>query len=243
MFPGPVIVLAAADGPGLDLIIWVVAGAVWVIAQLSAARRRKEQKGKSPPPHAAQGPAAGRSPEADELAEIFKRLGADIPATPPPAPRATRPLRPPPAAHPAPRATAYRVPTRVRPPPAPPRPPPGRVQPEIARRLARARQEAADAARQAESVKVSVEAAIPGVHSRVGETRALDTATRHTGAILPRLYAMSMRLATLPSLPMPGFDRTHNPGVPLPIQLHTRKELRNAIVAQTVLRPPKAISP
>ena len=93
MSPGPVICLAVSDGSGvLEVVIWLVAGAIWLASQLAAARKRKSRQQAR---HAA--PAAGTerpggfagadSPAPDELAEIFKRLGADIPATPPPAPR------------------------------------------------------------------------------------------------------------------------------------------------------------
>jgi hypothetical protein len=243
----PVILLAATEGPSLDILIWLAAGAFWLISQIVAARKAKEKKDRAassrPPPAG----APGASPAPDELAEIFKRLGANIPGTPPvprPAPTASPP-RPAPAAAPRPRPApasrqAVQIPPRA--PPAPARQAP-RVQPEIARRLARARQEAAEAARlAAEAEQQVLNAIVPGVQSRAGETRALDTATRHTGAILPRLYAMSMRLSNLPALPMPGLDRTHHTQTPLRTRLHGRREVREALIAQAFLQPPKSFS-
>jgi hypothetical protein len=238
----PVIVLAAVEGPGLDVVIWLAAGAFWLISQIVAARKAKEKKDRAasrPPPAG----APGASPAADELAEIFKRLGATVPGTPPAPPPAPRPVAPPTAAlrprpPPAPRQ-AMKIPPR--PPPAPARQAP-RVQPEIARRLARAKREAAEAARLVEAEQQALNAIVPGVQSRAGETRALDTATRHTGAILPRLYAMSMRLANLPALPMPGLDRTHHTQTPLRTRLHGRREVREALIAQAFLQPPKSFS-
>ncbi|HAL92925.1 MAG TPA: hypothetical protein DCM68_07880, partial [Verrucomicrobia bacterium] len=114
--------------------------------------------------------------------------------------------------------------------------------PELARRLARARQEAEEAGQVAEAARLATNAIVPGVQSRSGETRALETATRHTGAILPRLYAMSMRLGSLPTVPMPGFDRTHHTSRPLRTKLHTRREVRDSLIAQTFLQPPKSLS-
>ncbi len=96
---------------------------------------------------------------------------------------------------------------------------------------------------QADAIRYSEEqianAIVQGVQSRAGENRALDTATRHTGAILPRLYAMSMRLTPLPILPMPGLDRTHHVSKPLPARLHTRRDMRDALIAQAFLQPAK----
>ena len=111
----------------------------------------------------------------------------------------------------------------------------------LARRLAQAMKEAEAAADLAETARVALNAFVPGVQSRAGETRALDTATRHTGAILPRLYAMSMRMAPLPTLPMPGLDRTHHVTLPMRTRLHTRREVRDALIAQTFLQPPKSL--
>jgi len=117
------------------------------------------------------------------------------------------------------------------------------IAPAVARRLALAKREAAEAARQAEAVRWAAETAanaiIPGVQSRAGEHRALDTATRHTGAILPRVYAMGVRLATLPPLPLPGLAPARPLGPPLRIRLHSRREIRDALVAQAFLQPPK----
>ena len=106
-----------------------------------------------------------------------------------------------------------------------------------------AKREAAEAARLAEAERRAEETAanaiVPGVQSRAGEHRAFDTATRHTGTILPRVYAMGVRLAPLPTLPMPGFAPARPVGPPLRIRLHSRREIRDALVAQVFLQPPK----
>ena len=236
--PLPAICLAAADGPGLDLVIWIVAGVIWFVGQLANASRRKGKQSRdpAPPPSAASGEARG-IPTPDEIAEIFRRLGANIPATPPPPAPATPPPSPvlsrqaPP---PPPPQKARHSPATVRKPPAP-------VHPEIARRLARAKQEAAEAARQSAALHVPVHAIAPAVETRAGETRALDTATRHTGAILPRLYAMSMRLGALPGIPMPELDRTRHTHARVRTRLHSRRELREALMAQMFLQPPRSV--
>lgn len=242
----PPIFLAASEGIGLDLVVWLVAGAIWLFSQMAAARKQKAKKAQREAQ--AQAPAArpvggGEAPTPGELAEIFKRLGADIPATPPPPFSADRPapVRSSPAPRPAHVPPSRSAPLLVRSTAKqPPRKPAPRVQPELARRLARARQEAAEAANLAEAERIALQAMVPGVQGRPGETRALDTATRHTGAILPRLYAMSMRLAPLPTLPMPGFDRTHHANLPMRTKLHSRREVRDALIAQSFLQPPRA---
>ena len=117
----PVIFLAVGDGSSvLEVVVWLVVGAVWLVSQVAANRKKREQaqrrnaaraEGSDPRP-------GSPSPAPDELAEIFKRLGADIPSTPPPRPRPAAP-----APRPAPqhrRASS-------------------KIQPNIARRLARAR--------------------------------------------------------------------------------------------------------
>ncbi|MGD9782946.1 MAG: hypothetical protein AB7V14_12485 [Kiritimatiellia bacterium] len=235
MPPFAPIFLAASDGSGLDLLIWIAAAAFWFFAQAQAAKKKKDRKAPrdaQPPRPPAARPGGGEAPTPDELAEIFRRLGGQIPATPPPAPRVA-----PPAPSPAARVAARPVSRPlVRKTAAP------RVQPEIARRLARARQEADEAARQARAIQAAENAIVPGVQSRAGEHRSLDTATRHTGMILPRLYAMSMRLANLPSLPMPALAPAHREALPLRARLRSRRELRNAIVAQAFLSPCKSAS-
>lgn len=240
--------VAAADGSALDVLFWIVTAVVWIVAQIASAK--KKQARKSAPARSAGTPppaGGGDSPSAEELKEIFRRLGANIPHTPapPPAPATSAP--------PA-------LPAKAAPPPAPVRatPPrgsgsapaarvrlrkPGTVDPELARRLARVKQEAEEAARQAEAVRVAANAVVPGVQSRPDEHRALDTATRHTGTILPRMYAMGVRLAPLPVIPMPGLDRTHHAGPPLRPKLRGRREIRDALVIQSVLRPAKAFAP
>lgn len=222
------IFLAANEGSALDVVIWLVAGALWLFLQMKAARKKQPKKTHSAP--AARAPAAssgGDSPSPDELADIFKRLGADIPRTPPPAPR-------PSAAPSMPRRSGLGAPLRK---------PAARITPALAQRLAQAKREAEAAAREAETVRRDEEfaanAIIPGVQSRAGEHRALDTATRHTGAILPRLYAMSMHLTRWPTLPIPGFGPPHQVGPPLRPKLHSRREVRDGLIAQLFLQPPK----
>ena len=67
-------------------------------------------------------------------------------------------------------------------------------------------------------------------------------ATRHTGTILPRLYAMSLRMAPLPTIPMPGLDRTHHLNQPMRTKLHSRREVRDALIAQIFLQPAKTLA-
>ena len=118
----------------------------------------------------------------------------------------------------------------------------GAILPALAQRLAKAKQEAAEAARLAEAERIPIQAIAHGVQSREGETRALETAMRNTGTILPRLYAMSLRLAPLPTLPMPGLDRTHHVIKPMRTKLHSRREVRDALMVQTFLQPAKGVA-
>ena len=226
--------LAFDDGSSaIDVVVWLVAGAFWILAQIHAAKKKraKQTRAASAPP-AARATGTADTPGADELAEIFQRLGADIPATPPPAPRPA-PAQPRLAARPV---RTVRVPARN---------PAAAVVPALARRLAQAKREAAEAARAAETERFAAETAanaiVPGVQYRAGEHRALDTATRHTGTILPRVYAMGVRLAPLPVLPMPGFAPIRPSGPPLRARLHARREIRDALVAQAFLQPPKGL--
>ena len=223
---GPSIFLASSDGSVVDVVVWLIAGAIWLFLQISAAKKKMDRKARPAPlpdPSAAQSDG-GESPTPDELAEIFKRLGGDVPGTPPPAPQPARKTAPPP-----PRRTAAAV-----------------VAPALARRLAQAKREAEAAARQAEIERraeaFAAHAIIPGVQSRAGDHRALDTATRHTGAILPRMYAMGTRLTPWPNLPIPGFGPPHQASVPLRAKLHSRREVRDAFVAQVFLQPAKGLA-
>ena len=226
MSPAPSIFLASSDGSVVDVVVWLIAGAIWLFLQISAAKKKMDRKARPAPlpdPSAAQSDG-GESPTPDELAEIFKRLGGDVPGTPPPAPQPARKTAPPP-----PRRTAAAV-----------------VAPALARRLAQAKREAEAAARQAEIERraeaFAAHAIIPGVQSRAGDHRALDTATRHTGAILPRMYAMGTRLTPWPNLPIPGFGPPHQASVPLRAKLHSRREVRDAFVAQVFLQPAKGLA-
>lgn len=244
------IFLAYGDTSAWEIVVWLVAGVIGIIGQMAANKKKKEQQARlarsaprEPPPAAPTG--GGASPTPNELAEIFKRLGADIPGTPPPAPRPA-PSPAPPASTPRPSygSASARQMTRKPAPQIPVRKPAAaRILPQLAQRLAKAKTEADAAGREAEAERIAINAIVHGVQSRAGETRALDTATRHTGAILPRLYAMSMRLAPLPVVPMPGLDRTHHVNLPMRSRLHTRREVRDALIAQTFLSPAKSISP
>lgn len=235
----PLICIASADGSALELLIWAAAGVIWFISQLAAAKKRKEKKrdlfsGAGSPPA-----GDGDSPDAEDIAAIFKRLGNNIPATPPPAPRPVQRKA-------APLKTLPRQPTassrpvdytKVR----PVRPAPVRT--DIAQRLARMKREAAEAARAAELAGMPTPQADAVVEtSRAGDVRSLDSAIRQARTILPRLYAMDLQLVPLPSLPMPSVNRTHHTTTPFPSGLHGRSRLRRAIVAQTFLQPGKAHS-
>ena len=236
----PSIFLAYGDTSAWEIVVWLIAGIVGIIGQIATNKKRKELQARqatsapaTPAPAAPSG--GGESPTPDELAEIFKRLGGDIPGTPRPAPR------PPPAPVSGPQ------PARKAAPRPPLRPPAAAVvAPALARRLAQAKREAEAAARQAETERraeaFAANAIIPGVQSRAGEHRAFDTATRHTGTILPRLYAMSMRLSPWPILPIPGFGPPQQVGVPLRSKLHSRREVRDALVAQVFLQPAKGLA-
>lgn len=236
MPPGPSIFLASSDGSVVDVVVWLIAGAIWLFLQISAAKKKMDRKARPAPPpdSSAARPGGGESPTPDELAEIFKRLGGEIPGTPRPAPQ------PPPA------PVSVPQPARKTAPPPPRRTAAAVVAPALARRLAQAKREAEAAARQAEIERraeaFAANAIIPGVQSRAGDHRALDTATRHTGAILPRIYAMGMRLTPWPNLPIPGFGPPHQASVPLRAKLHSRREVRDAFVAQVFLQPAKGLA-
>jgi len=119
------------------------------------------------------------------------------------------------------------------------------VAPELARRLERAKREAAEAARQAEAELRAAQAPpaeAPNIQIQSDDHRALADATRHADAILPRMHAMCVPLSPLPILPMPGGDRSHHPGAPLRAKLRDRKEVRDALVAQTFLQPAKGLA-
>lgn len=231
----PPIFLAAGDDSLLDVVVWLVAGTFWLIAQIHGTKKKQERQKKAAAAASAARPAgAAETPDADELAEIFKRLGANVPGTPPPAPRpAPAPAaRPAPVARPA--ATALRRPPAKHPP---------QVSPAIAKRLARVQQEAAEAARRAEAARqAEADAALVagvGIHSQTGDGRATESALRRTNAILPRIGAMDLKLAVWPHLPLPGFAPVQRTGAPLRAKLRARREVRDALVAQTFLQPPK----
>ena len=229
----PPIFLAAGDDSLVDVVFWLVAGAFWLFAQIHAAKKKQERQKRAAAAPPAARPAAAETPGADELAEIFKRLGADIPGTPPPAAR--------PAPVPArPVATAL---------PRPPRAPlahPPKVAPALARRLAQAQQEAAEAARRAEAARqAEADAAVvagAGVHARAGDSRATESALRTTGAVMPRIGAMDLKFSAWPILPLPGFAPVQRSGAPLRARLRARREVRDALVAQTFLQPPKGLA-
>jgi hypothetical protein len=82
----------------------------------------------------------------------------------------------------------------------------------------------------------------PNIQIQSDDHRALADATRHADAILPRMHAMCVPLSPLPILPMPGGDRSHHPGAPLRAKLRDRKEVRDALVAQTFLQPAKGLA-
>ena len=230
---GPSIFLAYGDSSIVDVVVWLIAGAIWLVLQIHGAKKKMGRKTPSAPTPSAPAahPGDGESPTPGELAEIFKRLGGDIPGTPPPAPRPP-PVTMPQMAHKAPRPPHRQPAAAV-------------VAPALARRLAQAKREAEAAARQAETARRAEEfaanAIIPGVQSRAGEHRAFDTATRHTGTILPRLYAMGMSLAPWPSWLIPGFGPSQQVGAPLRARLHSRREVRDALVAQVFLQPAKGL--
>ena len=234
----PVIFLAVGDGSSfLEVVVWLVVGALWLMSQVVANRKRKEQAQRREAAARAEGsdPRLGSpSPASDELAEIFKRLGADIPSTPPPPPRrpagAAPPLRPRPTTPPP------------RPRPAPQRrSAPAKIQSDIARRLARAKAEAATAAREAEAaLHIPPLTEIQGIAVRQDDDQVVQAATRTSGLVLPRLHAMDLRLSKFPSIPMPTLSQTQRRAPPVRIQMQGLWELKRAIVAQALLHPPKS---
>lgn len=225
----PPIFLAVREDSVVDVVVWIIAGVIWLLTQMNAAKKKQERKARqsSQAPSPAARPSGVESPSPDELADIFKRLGADIPGTPAPVPR------PPPAPQPA-RTSVARATLRK---------PAAAVAPSLARRLAQAKREAEEAGRQAEALRrdeeIAAHAIVPGVQNRAGDHRALAAATRHSGTILPHIYALGVRLAPLPILPIPGFAPAHRSGLPLRSKLHSRREVRDALVAQVFLQPPK----
>ena len=44
MTPFPPILLAASDGLGLDLVVWIIAGVVGLLVQMKAAKQQKKAK-------------------------------------------------------------------------------------------------------------------------------------------------------------------------------------------------------
>ncbi|HPT17032.1 MAG TPA: hypothetical protein PK388_07095, partial [Kiritimatiellia bacterium] len=84
----PLIFLAYGDSSPLDAVIWLVAGIFWLFIQMANARKQKAKKDLKSRSAGAPAAAAadGDAPKPDELVEIFRRLGANIPQTPPPAP-------------------------------------------------------------------------------------------------------------------------------------------------------------
>ena len=227
----PPIFLAYGDSSPWDAVIWLVAGIFWLFIQMANARKQKARKDLKSRSAGAPAAAAddGDAPKPDELVEIFRRLGANIPRTPPPAP--------PPG--PRPTAAPSRPAVRLQ------RKPAAAVAPELARRLERAKREAAEAARQAEAELRAAQAPpaeAPNIQIHSDDHRALADATRQAGTILPRMHAMCVPLSPLPILPMPGGDRSHHPGAPLRAKLRDRKEVRDALVAQTFLQPAKGLA-
>lgn len=246
----PPIFLAAGDDSLIDVVFWVVAGAFWLIAQIHAAKKKQErQKRAAAAPPATRSAEAANVSDADELAEIFKRLGANVPDTPPPPSRPAQPAVRPgtvparPTARPAMRTVPQAMPARA-PRAASTHMP--KVAPAVAQRLARAKQAAAEAARRAEEARqAEADAALvagAGVHSRTDDTAALDSALRRTGAVMPRIGAMDMRFAAWPHLPLPGFAPVQRTGAPLRAKLNARREIRDALVAQVFLQPPKGLA-
>lgn len=241
------IFLAYGDSSAWNVLVWIVAGLIGILAQINAAKKkhaRQARHASSAPSGPAAAPGGGESPTAGELAEIFRRLGADIPGTPPPASKpaaAQAPVRSAPPPRPVTRTTppsrpASRAAPPLRPSPAGLKKPATTSQGQMAAR--KSPRPMPPPARPAAPA-----AARPGVESRQDEHRALDVSTRHTGMILPRMYAMGLRLTPWPWLPMPGLDRSRHARHPLRARLHAPREIRDALVVQNYLRPPKSLSP
>ena len=223
----PPIVLAADDATSLlDVVIWGIAVVFWIVFQFKVSR----QKQKRPPAR----PAA--DPTQQELLDVFRRLGADIPGTPPPP--VAPPPKPAPVAPSRPRATAMPTPQMA------PRATLRKAAPAKATALAAAERHAR--AREADILAIADAigaAGATGLATRVDDAPAMAAATRHSQVILPRLHAMDLRLLRLPAIVLPGADRTHQVGKPLRMRLHSRREIRDALVVQNILRPAKALAP
>ena len=236
MNPSVYLPLAASDGVGIELVVWLVAAAFWVVGQIATAKRKKERQRQREAPTGTTSPSGvGSSPAPDELAEIFRRLGAEIPSTPPPPPAPNvAPAAPYPAANPAVPTASPRKPTIRR-----KQKPAARVSPEIAQRLANAKRDAEEASRFETAVSSRPTPDGEGIDKRADDHQSTSTATRTSGLVLPRLHSMGLSLSPWPEIPMPGADRTHHEARPFQVRLRSRRELRDAIVAQTLLHPPK----
>ena len=222
------IVLAVDDGTSLlDVVIWGFAVVFWLVLQFKAARK-KQNRPRAPQPAA--------DPAQQDLLDVFRRLGADIPGTPPP-----------PVAAPA---------TAAKPLPAPARPSfTARSRPPQTARAAfrkaapptPARAPAAHPVRERAAAILAADAigdfAGEGLATRADDAPAIAAATRHSQLILPRLHAMDLRLLRLPAIALPGADRTHQTGKPFRMRLHARREIRDALVVQNILRPAKGFAP
>ena len=77
-----------------------------------------------------------------------------------------------------------------------------------------------------------------GIHAQAGDSRATASALRRTDAVLPRIGAMDLKFTAWPRLPLPGFAPVQRTGAPLRARLRARREVRDALVAQTFLQPP-----
>ena len=126
-----------------------------------------------------------------------------------------------------------RIGVQVRQPARPPAPPAApRRQADFQQQQARARQAEFDAARKHQQKQEAADIA--------AEEEAARARAKKHGWVLPRMVGIGMDFAPWPSVPMPPFNPTSRKNKPLPIRLHTRKHLREAIIARILLEPPQS---
>lgn len=77
----------------------------------------------------------------------------------------------------------------------------------------------------------------PKVQGRRGETHILDVSAPPSGLILPRLHAMNICFIAWPSTPFPNLRSGQHPRT-LPLPLHQRTGLQQAVLSSEILRRP-----
>lgn len=194
----------------VELLVWGVMAAIWLVAQLAAAKKKNTRAERSTSDHATTRPASQQrdsyTATADEIEDFFRQLSGQSK----PKPSAPGRQQKQPAVKPAVYATAKRTLASQQ------------SAPQKKQRMAPA-PEVVPATAPMEGVA--------GVQGVMGPT----------GLSLPRMQALSCRLETWPSIPMPkvGFSRRTHP--PIRLALQEPHSLRRAILAQTILDQPAGL--